>query len=250
MRLRARVASLIEGLTGVRVFRVLPRGLNLYYDIDRALPHFRATAIFDVGANVGQSAATYRTRFPQARIYCFEPVGATFAELQENVRADAGILCFRMALGSAKGRAEIAVQQASKLSSMAEVSPSTMAAGRREAIEVTTLDDFCQAAGVDQIGLLKVDTEGSDLEVLKGAQGMLEHHRIDLVQVEAGMNAGNRRHVPFDVLKGHLESLGYLLFGIYDQVQEFPTGEPHLRRSNPVFISRRLVEMRRSRRKA
>jgi hypothetical protein len=76
---------------------------------------------------------------------------------------------------------------------------------------------------------------------------MLNEQRIDLVEVEAGMNAGNKRHVPFEALKGYLESKSYLLFGIYHQVREWPTNEPHLRRTNPVFISRRMIETNRRR---
>jgi hypothetical protein len=65
------------------------------------------------------------------------------------------------------------------------------------------------------------------------------------VEVEAGMNASNKRHVPFETLKDYLELRSYLLFGIYEQVHEWPTKEPHLRRTNSVFISRRMIETNR-----
>ena len=71
---------------------------------------------------------------------------------------------------------------------------------------------------------------------------MLTEQRIDLVQVEAGMNNSNKRHVPFETLKDYLQSHGYFLFGVYEQVSEWPTKEPHLRRTNLAFISRRLIE--------
>ena len=64
---------------------------------------------------------------------------------------------------------------------------------------------------------------------------------MDFVEVEAGMNAGNKRHVSFEALKDYLESRSYLLFGIYGQVHEWPTKKPHLRRTNPVFVSRRMI---------
>jgi len=83
------------------------------------------------------------------------------------------------------------------------------------------------------------------MEVLKGAVNMLTWQKIDLVQVEAGMNPRNRRHVPFESLKAFLESYEYFIFGIYEQVHEWPTGEPHLRRTDTIFISQRLIEMNR-----
>lgn len=70
---------------------------------------------------------------------------------------------------------------------------------------------------------------------------MLKEQRMDFVEVEAGMNASNKRHVSFEALKDYLESRSYLLFGIYGQVHEWPTKEPHLRRTNAVLVSRRMI---------
>ena len=114
-----------------------------------------------------------------------------------------------------------------------------------ESVDIVTLDEFCHSKRIDQVNYLKIDTEGGDLEVLKGAVNMLTEQRIDLVEVETGMNPRNSRHVPFEAIKKFLESHGYFIFGIYEQVSEFPTGEPHLRRTNPLFISHRTIEMNR-----
>ena len=69
----------------------------------------------------------------------------------------------------------------------------------------------------------------------------MEQH-IDFIEVEAGMNPWNERQVPFEILKAHLESKNYFLFGIYEQVHEWPTKAPHLRRANAVFLSERLIQ--------
>lgn len=74
---------------------------------------------------------------------------------------------------------------------------------------------------------------------------MLAEQKIDFVQVEAGMEARNKNHVPFELLKNYIESHGYFLFGIYDQEYLRPTNETFNRYTNPVFISYRMVEMNR-----
>jgi FkbM family methyltransferase len=51
-------------------------------------------------------------------------------------------------------------------------------------VKLVTLDWFCQQNAVSRIRLLKIDTEGYELEVLKGARGMLERGDIDLIQFE------------------------------------------------------------------
>ena len=110
-----------------------------------------------------------------------------------------------------------------------------------ESVDIVTLDEFCRTKRIDHINYLKIDTEGGDLEVLKGAVGMLTEQRIDLVQVEAGMNPTNSRHVSLESLKAFMESHMYFLFGVYEQENEWLTREPHLRRTNPVFISQQMI---------
>ena len=49
-----------------------------------------------------------------------------------------------------------------------------------------TLDDFCAENEVTEIGYLKIDVEGHELNVLRGAHRMLEEGRIRFVQFEFG----------------------------------------------------------------
>ena len=116
------------------------------------------------------------------------------------------------------------------------------AVSNMEPVEVVTLDEACSARRIQHVSYLKIDTEGGDLNVLKGGERLLRSQQIDFVEVEASMHTGNRRHVPFESLKEYLESHGYLLFGIYAQVPESSVGGLHLRRTNSTFISRFLID--------
>lgn len=51
-------------------------------------------------------------------------------------------------------------------------------------VEALTGDSYCRREGIDRIDLLKVDTEGHDLAVLQGFDGMLSTGRVDVVQFE------------------------------------------------------------------
>ncbi|MCE3266580.1 MAG: methyltransferase FkbM family [Solirubrobacterales bacterium] len=70
---------------------------------------------------------------------------------------------------------------------------------------------------------------------------MLSRERVGLVQVEAGLNPENDLHVPLEALRAELEKHGYRLFGFYEQVGEWPTQGPQLRRTNAVFLARTLI---------
>jgi FkbM family methyltransferase len=248
MSLKSKAKKIVEWLTNTHIYREQPRGIDFVQDIANSLPRYRVDIVFDVGANVGQSAKIYLARFPSSHIYCFEPVINTFHQLQKNLKDNERIDCYQLALGSSKSRGTMVMQGSSDnffLSGMSREESPMNSDVTTESVDIVTLDEFCHSKRIDQINYLKIDTEGGDLEVLKGAVNMLTAQRIDLVEVETGMNPRNSRHVPFEAIKKFLESHEYFIFGIYEQVSEFPTGEPHLRRINPLFISHRAIEMNR-----
>ncbi len=220
----------------------MPEKSALIEAVREHLPGYALDMIFDVGANIGATGLALAAAFPAATIYAFEPVAATFQILVENVSAHDRIRPFNLALGRKSRPIRMRIKS---------VSVSNRIAGWRdlfkpsEVVTMTSGDAFCveHKVQVQQIGFLKIDAEGHDLQVLYGFQKMLKAMRIDLVEAEVGMNPENRRHVPFEVVKTYLERLGYRLFLIYEQSRDVPfTGRPILRRSNVVFASARLID--------
>ncbi len=247
MSLLGKLRRAAEKLTGTHIYRDIPPGLDYAWDIRQALPHFRAGIIFDVGANVGQSATELSDKFPGSQIYSFEPSSNTFQQLQQNVQQYPTVQCFQLALGSSKKTAQMAIEDSSDRSFLLdESSDEANSSKASEEVQVDTLDSFCNEQKVDHINFLKIDTEGGDLDVLNGATSLLKEQRVDIVEVEAGMNPKNELHVPFESLKSFLESHGYYLFGIYEQVNEWPTKSPNLRRTNPIFLSQPTIERNKS----
>ena len=234
---------IVKNLIGTQIYHNPYRGMSIFNDVAEVLPSYRINVVFDVGANVGQSAKRYIARFPHSSVFCFEPVAKTYRQLERNMRGNKQVRCFRLALGSSRGKGSMLSDGTSSMNHL--LNETTVSANNRkiktESVDILTLDDFCQTNDVNYISYLKVDTEGGDLEVLKGAENMLVKQSIDLVEVEAGMNPNNKYHVPFESLKNYLEKHDYFLFGIYEQVEEWPTREPHLRRTNPVFISNNMI---------
>lgn len=239
----ARQASraFVERVLWALLYRVkqLPWGLDFQRDLALRASGVRISTVFDVGANVGQSALDFSQAFPEATIWSFEPFAEPYREL---LKATAGrrVRCFQLALGAEPGTRSVAPEDQSTDSSLVGPSSSMRPA---EEVRIETIDGFSRAHGVERIDLLKVDTEGMDLDVLEGADALLRAHAVTFVEVEAGMNPENRRHVPFDVLRSFLEERGYVLFGVYEQVPEW-SGAAQLRFANPVFVARDVVEGR------
>ena len=246
MSYKGAIRRLVEKLTGtkIKVYRVQPRGIDPFEDLVNDLPKLRVQTVFDVGANTGQSAESFLRRFPDSTIYCFEPAEDTFRQLQSAFHTDDRVSCFRLAMSSTKGTGKMVLDERpdmrylAKPSSPGEAAPAT----GLEDVGTETVDGFCADRGIDRIDFLKIDTEGHDLEVLKGTVRLLASQCVDVVEVEAGMNIENKRHIGFADLDRFLQGRDYFLFGIYEQVSEWPTHGPQLRRTNPIYISRRVLE--------
>jgi FkbM family methyltransferase len=208
--------------------------------IERHVPNFAPAVIFDVGAHEGRASVEFAKAFPAAEIYAFEPVAATFAALVDRVKPYERVHPFELALGRRSGRVTMRIKGASVSNRIARwrdlLKPT-------EGALMTRGDEFCRQHGIEQIGILKIDAEGHDLEILRGFRSMLRSTNIDLVEAEVGMNPENRLHVPFTAVKSYLERRGYRLFQIYEQALDTPfSGRPVIRRSNVVFASSKLIE--------
>lgn len=220
----------------------VPRGLSVAIDVQRALPSYTLETVFDIGAHHGESARAFLRWTPGAKLYCFEPVSSAFAQLQKEFRSVPNVVCIQAALGSKKGSGRIRLNEYSDQDALLQAESDTETdSAATEVVPIITVDGYRGNAGIDRIGFLKVDTEGHDLEVLKGAQQLLEESRVDFVQVEAGMNRTNRLHVPLAAFQDYLEPRSYFLFALYEQMHEWPSREIYLRRVNAVFVSKRII---------
>ena len=144
--------------------------------------------IFDVGANDGSTALALVKHFDPHVVYAFEPVESTFAALQEGTKNEARIKAFRIALSDNIGNGSMNCYNGSVLASLCDETPVTSVKSDffvgTEQVELTTLDTFCMAHKINEIGLLKIDTEGHDLAVLKGSHRLLSERKIGFIIVE------------------------------------------------------------------
>jgi FkbM family methyltransferase len=204
----------VERLSGCRIYRnTLPHGVDCFADIERWFGREGIKVVFDVGANVGQSAIAYLQEFSQAEIYSFEPVAATYRELATAARHSARIFAYQLGMGGEAGEAIIHVNPESTLSSIKDIRPED----HSETVRLETIAGFAKQHGLETIDFLKIDTEGYDLEVLSGAEPLLKRQNIHFIQAECEPWNRSKRFVDFSKLMGYIVPFGYRVFGIYDQ---------------------------------
>ena len=213
---------------------------SFFNDIAKALPDWQPSVIFDVGANVGQSALAYAASFPDAQIHSFEPVPASFEALKEATADIPNITPHFVALGKKPGHVRMVANGVSTSNKI--VSGDKADAEGIVDVRCDSGTRFAKRLGIDRISLLKIDTEGHDYDVLVGFLPIIAN--VDFIQVEAAMNLYNKTHVQFRVMEDLLRQEGFHLFRIYDQVLEFKRGgRPVLRRANPVFVNGSLLDL-------
>lgn len=182
----------------------------------RRMRDFVPTTVFDVGANQGQSALELRKAYPDARLYCFEPVPSSHAILATALADDQNSELLAMALGRRPATMRMQARTANPMNRL--LRPDEPLTNSIE-VPVTTGDAFCAEHRIDVIDFLKVDTEGSDLDVLLGFSTMLSERKLRVVQVEAGMSPDNERHIPLSRYLPFFGDHGYLLLHLFDEVR-------------------------------
>jgi FkbM family methyltransferase len=178
--------------------------------------------ILDVGANAGQYGVFLRELGYRGHIVSFEPVSAVFDRLKLAAKDDPKWLCFRYALGDRDEEKTINVYSSTVFSSFLDATDYSKSIWRSlnerqpEQVQVRTLSGlFPELLG--RVGdvrcLLKMDTQGYDLNVFRGAQDVLPH--VDALQSEIA-TITLYEHMPngLDVLKVFQEQ-GYYVSGMY-----------------------------------
>jgi FkbM family methyltransferase len=216
--------------------------MNIFRQIQLDTPDVVPSCIFDIGANVGQTVREIRQVWPHVPVHAFEPVSATFATLQRNIAAETAVTAHKLAFAGRPGRANMLARPGNTMNRIV-----TRPEGKApmEEVEVVTGDGFCAQHGIDRIDVLKIDTEGHDLDVLTGFRNMLAERRVSWVVAECAVAPDNTMHVPFGRIADFMFALGYGLFNLYPGMRLNVT----LRRrdrgiwfGNAVFVAERWPE--------
>lgn len=124
-------------------------------------------SIIDVGANKGEYARLLNSYFPENRVICFEPNPSAFEILKENVRAET----IRKACGNKNEKRILYFERGREAHAQASFSgKDNIAEEILDQVEVSCvrLEDEIQRLNAEPVGLLKVDAEGHDFEVIQG----------------------------------------------------------------------------------
>lgn len=155
--------------------------------------------IFDVGANVGGWTTELLKITEEMKVsskidvVCFEPSSYTFSILSDNMKSlsknGRRVHAVNAGLGERKGDMNLYTSsQHSGNNSLYNRYPEGLCFSYDsvERAHITTVDSYCSENNISRIDYLKIDVEGNELSVIKGARQMLERRAVNFIQFEYG----------------------------------------------------------------
>lgn len=194
--------------------------------------------VVDVGAYLGKTASWFLDAFPHAEVHSFEPDPRTYEQLRGNLAKNPRAHPSPVALSREVGDAPFHLGAKGFTSSLYP-----RAEGRRRyfhrdftmvdstPVETDTLDNLFAGRTID---ILKLDTQGAELDILVGASELLRQGAISILVTEFFFIPHYKDAPLLDAIWSHLRGLGY---DIYDLFKGPHASNGQIRYGDAIFVS-------------
>ena len=166
--------------------------------------------VFDVGANKGDWTRAVLKLKKDVQVIAFEPDPAMY-EIFAADRFPENVNCENEGLGAEKGEFTLYVHASSGMNSFVKRGMFDEGELTEKKARITTVDAYCAEHHIEKVDYMKIDVEGFELGVLRGAQRMLKEKRIAALQFEYGgtyLDSGISLREIFDLL----HAAGYAVY--------------------------------------
>jgi FkbM family methyltransferase len=192
-------------------------GFQTHVTANRLLDLPSDAVAIDVGANIGAMSLRLAQALPSGRVYAFEPTDYAYHRLERNLELNLElkerIRAFKRFVsdGSTDGETPTAYSSWKVDGGHSDSHP--LHGGTAQTATETgtiTIDEFCRAENLSRLDFIKIDTDGSEFLVLKGARGTLADKRPAVV-FEVGQYLLEERGIDTDEMLRFWAELGYRL---------------------------------------
>lgn len=199
-------------------------GADSLNEICQLLQQVVRPVIFDVGAHHGQTARAFTKSFPSAVLYCFEPFPESFAELKKNSSDYPAAILEPIGFSESSGQHEFNSNASSPTNSLLPLDSRAAATWGNSALtpitkvacDFETLDGYLDRKSIQQIDLLKMDVQGAEYKVLKGAEMSIRANRIRNIYMEILIGETYSGQVRIGDYLNLMDSFGFRLQGLFN----------------------------------
>ena len=175
--------------------------------------------IFDIGANQGQSIDRFSRLFNNPIIHAFEPIKFEYEHLIRKYKKNKNIILNNFAVGDKEETNTIYVAKKTGNSSFYKInhnskwlkkrseqfntSPENYAKNKQK-VKVTTIDKYCRINNIQNIDLLKIDTQGYENKILSGSKKILKKNIISIIETEIIFDNTYQKYLTFSDIEKFL----------------------------------------------
>lgn len=181
----------------------------------------KSNYIIDAGANVGYYTLIASKKIgSDGRIYSFEPVSKTYNRLIENVKLNnfSNIIPIKKALSHTDNQEIELFIADDKNWGMSSIYSHDRFAGYKEIAETLTIDSFIIDNEIDKMDLIKIDVEGSEMDVINGMKDCISKYDPTIL-VEINQDIISKKNDYVESIYDNLKTLGYDAFEIKNSKQ-------------------------------
>lgn len=172
------------------------------------------SVILDIGANIGWYSLVMGKKFPNSKIYAFEPLQDIFNYLASHIDINkiSNITAVNLGVSDKSGESSFYVDPNNSVNASI-LNIANAKSTQKIHITLTTIDEFVASNNLKKVDFIKCDVEGAEFNVFKGALKTLkEHHPTILCEMVRKWTAPYNYH-PNDIIS-YLKEYGYACFAI------------------------------------
>lgn len=195
--------------------------------------------VYDIGANIGTWTLLSKAIFPEIEVHAFEPLKKHQSQFLANTLQLNNVHLHSVALGASAGTASVKITDFSDASSLLELTAEGksrwhLSKVSEEIVDVETLDSWARENRIPLPDLVKLDVQGYELEVIKGASKCLEHAKA--VITEVSFREFYQNQCLFHNLVACLAEKGFTLFAFGNDI----SAGTHLSQADALFTSQKI----------
>jgi FkbM family methyltransferase len=234
-----KIIQIFANFFGFKIVKIIKKEYREFDQILKKILKNNNNIIFDIGANKGQSLQRYRKLFNNTYFYSFEPSHSAFKVLKSKYGNLKNIKLFNIALGETKKNKIFYEYKNNELSSFNKINKKFDEKKKKLFVEMDTIDSIFKKNKLKKIDLLKIDTQGYEESILRGAKNLIAIQKIDLIELEIILGDYYDKSSSFKKIEDTLLSGGYRLLALDRRLNIFENKKFYF---NALYASQKIYK--------